>query len=371
MRILFLTRVHPDRRSSRLGRRLHERLCELSELGHEVLVFTQWRGEQIDFQFPKRIEVRFPFRTFKAWEWPQAAALALNWQPEIVHILDPGLVRADRFLSAEVSALPLLDGLRLSTRNRVRPQAIVSHLSPPAEHAKTVSFWKTLGVVATESDWLGLSFENPSFQRPFIESETPEVRTEMRRFVLAGVPSERPDFLESLKHAIDFLQASKGIELTAFCDRTRFSRQERAQLQAWERSASDFENPTAAAAARIHLEMPEKSLECLEMGAFDGAIVAGLETRSLKAWAEVLPMPLVGSEGQYDIVATDARIMGLVPDVAWMPQALACLGNDSTRNRIWSDLASGALEAKRDIAVNRISRLYSQVLAHPPTPSYS
>jgi hypothetical protein len=139
MRVLFITRVHPDRRNSRLGRRLHERLCELSELGHEVLVFTQWRGEQIDFQLPQRIEVRFPFRSFKAWEWPMAASLALNWRPEIVHIIDPGLAISDKVFSAEVSTFPLLDGLRIGSRNRLRPRAIVSHLSSPMTRTKDSS----------------------------------------------------------------------------------------------------------------------------------------------------------------------------------------------------------------------------------------
>lgn len=371
MRVLFITRVHPDRRSSRLGRRLHERLCELSELGHEVLVFTQWRGEQVDFQLPKRIEVRFPFRSFKAWEWPMAASLAFHWRPEIVHILDPGLAIGDKVLSAEVSALPLLDGLRLGTRNRLQPRAIVSHLSPPHTQLKTVQFWRNLGAAATESEWLKLGAESPSFQRTFSTKpahEPGDVQVANRRFVLAGTYEDRPDFLNSLKAAIDFLQGSKslqtsGIELTVFCDRTRFNRHERGQLLKWERSSSQ--------SFRLKLMLPADAHEALETGDFEGAIVAGLTTSSLKAWAEVLPMPLVGSESQRHILESDARTLGLVPDVAWMSQALAHLSNDETRNLVWSELVAGALEARRDIAVNRISRLYSQVLAHPANPSYS
>jgi large subunit ribosomal protein L23 len=214
MRVLFITRVHPDRRNSRLGRRLHERLCELSELGHEVLVFTQWRGEQIDFKLPKRIEVRFPFRSFKAWEWPMAASLALNWQPEIVHILDPGLAIGDKVFSAEVSTLPLLDGLRLGTRNRLKPRAVVSHLSTPNSHAKTVQFWRNLGAAATESEWLKLGLDSPSFQMSLneilVDSATDQdtgrdTAHARRRFVLAGTSEDRPDFLESIKSAIEQL----------------------------------------------------------------------------------------------------------------------------------------------------------------------
>lgn len=371
MRVLFITRVHPDRRSSRLGRRLHERLCELSELGHEVLVFTQWRGEQIDFQLPKRIEVRFPFRSFKAWEWPMAASLAFHWRPEIVHILDPGLAIGDKVLSAEVSALPLLDGLRLGTRNRLQPRAVVSHLSPPHTHLKTVQFWRNLGAAATESEWLKLGVDSPSFQRTLGTKPAHDPRDLQvvdRRFVLAGTYEDRPDFLNALKAAIDFFQVSKslqtsGIELTVFCDRTRFNRHERGQLLKWERSSSQ--------SFRLKLMLPADAPEALETGDFDGAIVAGLTTSSLKAWAEVLPMPLVGSESQRNILECDARTLGLVPDVAWMAQALAHLSNEETRNRVWSELVAGALEARRDIAVNRISRLYSQVLAHPANPSYS
>ena len=82
-------------------------------------------------------------------------------------------------------------------------------------------------------------------------------------------------------------------------------------------------------------------------------------------------MPLVGSESQSSVLGHDVRTLGLVPDVAWMAQALACLANDDRRNQVWSEISAGALESKRDIAVNRISRLYSQVLAHPANPSYS
>ncbi len=376
MRVLFITRIHPDRRSSRLGRRLHERLCELSELGHDVLVFTQWRGEQVEFQLPKRIEVRFPFRSFRAWEWPMAAALAVNWQPEIVHIVDPGLGFAEKVFSAEVSTLPLLDGLRISTRNRLRPRAVVSHFSQPDEHARTVNFWMKLGVAATESEWLSLNSESPSFQRPLSEIDVEETESldtsrAPRRFVLAGSVHDRTDFLNALKSAIDFLQAMPEIELTVFCDRTLLNIKDRRRLQEWERRAADFDSGNSAAAFRLRLETPSDALEVLQTGHFDGAIVAGLSPSSLKAWSELLPMPLVGSESQKQELLKDPRTLGLVSDVAWMPQSLACLSKDLPRNEIWSILVAGALEAKRDIAVNRISRLYSQILAHPTSPSYS
>lgn len=363
MRVLFITRVHPDRRNSRLGRRLHERLCELSELGHEVLVFTQWRGEQVDFQLPKRIEVRLPFRSFRAWEWPMAAGLALNWQPDIVHILDPGLAIGDKVFSAEVSTLPLLDGLRIGTRNRLQPRAIVSHLSSANAQAKTIQFWRNLGAAATESEWLKLSVENPGFQKALIEETRHNPGSPNRRVVLAGTAEDRPDFLDSIKSAIDFLQNSSDLELTVFCDRTRLPRGNRERLQKWERQS--------AQSHRLKLEQPDRALEILQGGGFDGAIVAGLAESSLKAWAEVLPMPVVGSESQKPILQLDTRTLCLVPDVAWMAQALASLSRDEKRNRVWSEITGGALEAKRDIAVNRISRLYSQVLAHQANPSYS
>jgi hypothetical protein len=368
MRILFITRIHPDRRHSRLGRRLHERLCELSELGHEVLVFTQWRGQQMDFQLPQRIEVRFPFRLFKAWEWPMAASLALNWRPEIVHILDPGLAIGEKVFSAEVSAFPLLDGLRIGSRNRLRPRAIVSHLSSPLTHAKTVQFWRNLGAAATECEWLRQSVESPSFQRNFNEIHHESITSQdssrvSRRFVLAGTHEERMDLLEALKSALEFLDASLDIDLTVFCERTHLSRTERDLLQKWERKS--------AQAFRLRLESPNEALEILQAGGFDGAIMAGLSDSSVRAWAEVLPMPLVGSESQSSVLGQDVRTLGLVPDVAWMAQALACLAKDDRRNHVWSEISAGALELKRDIAVNRISRLYSQVLAHPANPSYS
>jgi hypothetical protein len=185
-----------------------------------------------------------------------------------------------------------------------------------------------------------------------------------RRFVLAGTYTERFDFLDALKSAIEFFEYCSDVELTVFCDRTRFiNRSERGQLLKWERSSSQ--------SFRLKLMPPTDAHEVLETGDFEGAIVAGLATSSLKAWAEVLPMPLVGSESQKHLLENDTRTLGLVPDVAWMAQALAHLSNDETRNRIWSELVAGALEARRDIAVNRISRLYSQVLAHPANPSYS
>jgi hypothetical protein len=368
MRILFISRIHPDRRSSRLGRRLHERLCELSELGHEVLVFTQWRGQQIDFQLPKRIEVRFPFRSFKAWEWPMAASLALGWRPDILHILDPGLPIGDKVFSAEVSAFPLLDGLRIGSRNRLRPRAIVSHLSSPMAHAKTVQFWRNLGAEATESEWLKLSVDSPSFQRNCTETLDESTTRQdsarsKRRFVLAGTFDERFDFLEAVKSALEFFDSAFDMELTVFCDRTRLTRTERDRLQKWERNS--------AQAYRLRLELPKDALEILQNGGYDGAIVAGLSDSSVKAWAEALPMPLVGSESQKSVLDQDVRTIGLVPDVAWMAQSLACLANDDRRNKVWSEISAGALESKRDIAVNRISRLYSQVLAHPANPSYS
>jgi hypothetical protein len=371
MRVLFITRIHPDRRSSRLGRRLHERLCELSELGHEVLVFTQWRGEQIDFQLPNRIEIRFPFKNFKAWEWPMAVNLALNWRPEIVHILDPGLDITEKVFSAEVSALPLLDGLRIGSRNRLRPRAVISHLSSPIAHAKTVQFWQNLGAAATESEWLNLSVDSPSFQKNLsdVVVESPNGQDSSRanrRFVLAGTYEERPDFLDGLKDAIsaiEFLGASSNLELTVFCERTRLSRQERDMLQKWERKSNQ--------AFRLRLESPMSALEVIQGGCFDGAIVAGLSDSSTKTWAEVLPMPLVGSESQRTVLEQDARTLGLVPDVAWMTQGLARLAIDEGRNQVWTEISAGALESKRDIAVNRISRLYSQVLAHQAKPSYS
>ena len=97
MRILFITRTHPHRDLGALETRLHDRLRELSELGHDVLVLTRWSGEAVDFELPKRIEVRFPFKSFRPWEWTRALPMIFSWRPDLLQRQRP-VTSADALL---------------------------------------------------------------------------------------------------------------------------------------------------------------------------------------------------------------------------------------------------------------------------------
>ncbi|MDX9730544.1 MAG: hypothetical protein RBT63_02130, partial [Bdellovibrionales bacterium] len=154
MRILIVSRIQPDRRQGPTARRLHDRLREITDLGHEVLVLTKWDEHSQDYGLPTRVEVRFPFRFFHAWEWPRALPLVLSWNPDLIHILDTNSAFSNglspsALLSAEMSALSLRDLMR-SLKIPLRGDCVVSLLpntrrQPSLARANLETLWLKAG----------------------------------------------------------------------------------------------------------------------------------------------------------------------------------------------------------------------------------
>lgn len=371
MRILFLTRIHPLKNLGPIEARLHDRLTELSELGHEVLVLTKWTGDPIDFQLPKRIEIRSPFKTFRPWEWPKALPLVFAWRPELLHVFDPGLSTLERTLSVEMLAMTMLDTLKLGSRGRSTYRgSLVSVINEPGGPAQAHLGWKQAGAKLTESNWLSPGGAGNTF-KPWDPVSDRKIRV-----VLAGeIGRER--LLEHVFDALQVMRLHGDFELTIFLERTKLSSRDRSRLALAERSPQLAGGSDVAVGSRLKIAAPDLAAKTADD--FDVAIVAGLEVDLARTWIERLALPIVLSEMQAPILAEleragmSAQVMGpLVTEIASIAMALR-QAVDRTRSpqalhEAWHTLEQGALVGGRDVAANQISRLYSQIAGTDSNP---
>lgn len=354
MRILFITRIHPKRELGALETRLHDRLCELSELGHDVLVLTKWSGEAIDFRLPNRIEVRSPFKTFRTWEWTRALPMVFAWQPELLHVFDPGLTAFERTLSVEMMAITMMDTLRRASRGR--SSYLGGLVSISHENSSDPDSWKRAGAEVIESGWLRAVGADRAYQPWDFAVQRP------LRFVLAGEAA-----FEVVLDALREMQTRPGFELTVFLRRSDLSSDERRKLAKAERNL-ELENKLAVG-RRLRLVDP------VRLGNFDGAIVAGLSLDVARSWVERLATPLVLSESLRPLAeelgdrGMRAQVLSpLVSEIAPMAQALALLTDYDRLKSAWSEIEHGALTGGRDVAANHVSRIYSQIARSGATP---
>lgn len=361
MRVLFITRTHPHRPLGALETRLHDRLTELSELGHEVLVLTKWSGASVDFELPKRIEVRYPFKTFRPWEWTQALPMVFAWRPDLLHVFDPGLSSIERVLSVEMMAMTMMDTLRRASRGRSSYQGgLVSVSNEGATNTATFEIlegsWKRAGAGMVEEDWLRTGHGEKHFQPWDL------ARDRRLRVVLAGVVgSELP--LSLALDAISTLKKQPDVELTVFLDRSKLKTSDRRELARMER----IEAFGAAIGSRVHAAAVD-SLPANLVSSFDSGIVVGLGLPATRRWLERLPIPLVVSEALKNLLndpndaGLRARALGRpVTEVAPFPLALGQAVNREALELAWAQIEQGTLTARRDIAANHVSRIYSQI----------
>lgn len=356
MRVLFITRTHPHRALGALEARLHDRLRELSELGHDVLVLTKWSGEAIDFELPARIEIRAPFKSFQAWEWPKSLPMVFAWRPDVLHVFDPGLSAIERTLSVEMIAVTMLETLRRSTRGRSTYKgAMVSHLN---DGRVSNDSWKRAGAGVVENGWLQPSGNERSI-RPWDRAYDRNLRV-----VLAGqVGSEIP--FELVLEALEALRGRDGIELSVFATRSRLTTDQRRRLAQAERG----EAFGRAVGSRLRLLDPAAELPAEP---FDAAIVTGLDLPTARVWVEKLPMPIALSENLKPL-AKELETRGMAAqiferftsDLAPMAQAFGLISDRDLLLRVWSEIEQGALAGGRDVAANRLSRIYSQIARSP------
>lgn len=375
MRILLISRTHPHRRLGPLEARLHDRLRELSELGHDVLLLTRWTGESIDFELPSRVEVRAPFKSFQAWEWPKSLAMVFAWRPEVLHVIDPGLTTLERAVSVEMMAITMLETLRRSAKGRSTYHGVlVSHVPSSVtnrESSVPTDTWTRAGASFVESDWLRAAGSERA-RRAWDHADGRELR-----FALAGrVGSEIP-----LSLVIECLQAMRRLncfQLSIFLNRASLSAAEKRELAQAERA----EAFGTAVGSRLHLVDPaildDGELGLADEPTFDAALVTGLDIAKARLWIERLPMPIVLSENLAPLAqelrgrtaeARHAQIFGsLVTELAPAAQAFAQLLDRGRLQAAWSEIEHGALSSVRDVAANHISRLYSQI-ARTASPS--
>ena len=354
MRILFLSRVAPHSQGRPIERRFASRLEELTVLGHEVLVLSRWQSELPEITLPKRVEIRYPFRKFAAWEWPQALPLLLQWRPDILHIVDPGLSAYERLIGAEASVFPVIEGLRRGFRRISVPRVLVSTLDELDES------WGAIGARHVESQWLS---HRPVLNFPALESREPQGSTV--RIFLAGTESERRSLFTQIPKILEILLVHEELEVSCLLSRAELSREQQRTLLKWERR-----HPSAA--CRLNLIPEGFETELLAAQNWDVGIVAGLSTKALHKWQERLAMPLILSEGQRGSpghLPKDPRVMKWVSDVAWLEQSLATCLNRALREQTWSNIFEKVHHIVQDDATNRISRLYAEALAESTSPS--
>jgi hypothetical protein len=354
VRILFLSRVAPHSQGRPIERRFASRLEELTDLGHRVLVLSTWQPELPEITLPKHVEIRYPFRKFAAWEWPQALPLLLNWRPDILHIVDPGLSAYERLLGAEASVFPVLEGLRRGFRQISVPRVLVSTLD---EQDKA---WGAIGARYVESQWLS---HRPLLNFPSLESRDPRHSTV--RIFLAGRESERGSLFLLIPRILEILRVHQELEVSCLLSRVELSRLQQRTLLKWERR-----QPSAA--SRLHLIPNGFETELLASENWEIGIVAGLSARALHRWQERLAMPLILSEGQRGTpghLPEDPRVMKWVSDVAWLEQSLATCLDRALREETWSNICEKVHHIVQDDATNRISRLYAEALAESTSPS--
>lgn len=370
MRVLFITRTHPHRPLGSLESRLHDRLTELSELGHEVLILTRWSGESVDFELPKRIEVRYPFKTFRPWEWTQALPMVFAWRPDLLHIFDPGLSSVERVLSVEMMAMTMMDTLRRASRGRSSYQGGLVSVSndgatDPALFEALEGSWKRAGAGMVEDGWLrsglGSRFgEGPLSSRDQAWDRAPDRRL---RLALAGNVGTELAFTTALD-AVHALKQIEDVELTLFLDRARLKNADRRELARAER----IEAFGSAIGSRVHIANPEATTTTAGFAEFDAGILVTLSSAAAHKWLERLPIPLVISEGLKNLpnAMSDnkphSRILGQpVTEVAPFPSALRQAADRQALESAWSQIEQGTLAIGRDIAANHVSRIYSQI----------
>ncbi len=351
MRIVFLSRVLPHESGSPLERRFAGRLAELTDLGHEVLILSRWQEELPELRLGKRVEIRYPFRRFGAWEWPQALPLLLQWRPDLIHIVDPGLSASQRLLGAEASVFPVIEGLRRGFRRLTVPHILVSTLEHDAET------WANIGARHIEHHWLSLRPSLENLSRAANRTDSERVRV-----FLAGTDAERAAFFEKIPALLEALGLWTNLEVGCILDRSTLSRTDRQKLLKWERQAGE-------AASRLLLIPKAFYNEALETLEWDLGIVAGLEPQAFRRWQETLAMPLVVSEAQIKHGPEDPRVMATVSELAWLEQSLAASQNTALREAAWASIQEGAHHFLQDDATNRISRLYAVALAESASPS--
>ncbi|CAN5480209.1 hypothetical protein BH10BDE1_BH10BDE1_24450 [soil metagenome] len=357
MRVLFITRTHPHRPLGPLEMRLHDRLRELSELGHDVLVLTKWSGEPIDFDLPARIEVRSPFKTFRPWEWTRALPMVFSWQPELLHVFDPGLSAIERTLSVEMMAMTMMDTLRRASRGRSQYRGGLVSLVGDMEIVE--GSWKRAGAEVIESGWLRATGAERAIQ-PWDFASGRELR-----FALAGEIGCEVS-LQTLIDALEVMRERPGFELTVFLKRTDLSEGDRKRLAQAERSLEIGSN--LAVGRRLRLIAPAALQPGFDDFGFDAAIVAGIGIANARVWVERLAMPLVLGENLRSLAGELAsRGMGaqvfstLVSEIAPVAQAFALICDRSRLIQAWSEIEQGALSGGRDVAANHVSRIYSQI----------
>lgn len=368
MRILFVTRTLPHRALGAIEARLNDRLCELSELGHDVLVLTKWTGEPIDFDFPSRIEIRYPFKTFRAWEWPKALPMVFSWRPDLLHIFDPGLSTVDRTLSVELMAMTMLETLKITSRGRSSYQGGMVSLGTSTS-AKAP--WKKAGAHFVEDEWLRAG-DGRFTAKPWDGASNRPLR-----LVLAGrVGIDCP--FEFVIDALHRLREVENFELSIFLERARLTTSQKKRLALAERAispqSSGSNSDTVAVGARLKLIAQVASLKT-SVENFDAALILGLEPAEARWWLERLPMPVVLSENLKPLAhEIEARgysshiLKPLVSEIAPIAQALALATDRNLLNKAWSGIEAGTLNGGRDVAANHVSRLYSQI-ARSASPS--
>lgn len=355
MRVLFITRTHPHKSLGSVEMRLHARLTELSELGHEVLVLTKWTGDPIDFDLPTRIEIRSPFKSFRPWEWTRALPMVFAWRPDLLHVFDPGLSAIERTLSVELMAMTMLETLKRASRGRSPFQgSLISILTSSSREG-----WEKAGAKFVEIDWL----------HPVGGERVSSTRWDLAlgrklNFVLAGhIGRDRK--LESVLDALDYMRVNPGFELTAYLDRSKLSTVDRMRLGHAERA----EAFGVAVGSRLRVIAPASAPAKLADGeTFDAAIIAGLEPKLARSWMEQLSIPVVLSELQKTIAnelstrGMLARVVGpLVTEIAPVVQALAQASDRELLSEAWLKIEQGSLTGGRDVAANHVSRIYSQI----------
>ena len=373
MRILFLTRTLPHRALGATETRLNDRLCELSELGHDVLVLTKWTGESLDFDFPSRIEIRSPFKTFRAWEWPKALPMVFSWRPDLLHVYDAGLSAIDRSLSVEMMAITMLETLKRTSRGRTNYRGGLVSLDPKSE-SKTA--WKNAGARFIEDEWLRAG------ESRFVAKPWDGAADRPLQLVLAG----RIGTEVSIDLVIDALERMRQVpdfELTVFLERSRLSVSQKERLaraeRAVPRSTTDrntFEDQKSLRAVGARLKLVEPgTLGEIKKDHFDALLVLGLKPGEAGWWLERFPLPVVLSENLKPIAleiearGAPSQILGpLVSDVAPVAQALALATDRSLLQMAWSRIETDILSGRLDVAANHVSRLYSQI-ARSASPS--
>ncbi len=367
MRILFVSRVAPNCQGRPIERRFANRLEELTALGHEALVLSRWEESLPDRALPQRVEIRYPFRSFAAWEWPRALPLVLQWRPDILHIVDFGLSAYDRLLGAEAAVFPVIEGLRRGLRRAALPRILVSTVESIDET------WNKIGATHIESQWLSEGLIQGLSASSGLKSSLPELQSfnqpQAIQIFLAGTPSERNSLFLKIPAIIDNLRLNPELEVSCLLSRTELSRSQQRDLKKWER-----QQPHAASHLRL---IPEKlARETLASQAWDVGIVAALPPQALQSWQAHLAMPLIYSEGQQEFqregqrsFGQDPRFMACVSEVAWMEQSLSLCRNETLRKMTWERIHEKALHVLQDDATNRISRLYADALALNNSPS--